>query len=341
MRLSDYDYELPDELIARYPTDERRGSRLLLVDGEAETLNDRRFAELPDILRRGDLLVLNDTQVIKARLRGRKDSGGKVEVLVERVTGEAEALAHVRASKMPKIDGVLSFDGRCSARVTGREGSLFRLQFNMPVDVAMADFGEVPLPPYLGRQAADSDIDRYQTVYATRPGAVAAPTAGLHFDNDLFDELAAAGVDHCFVTLHVGAGTFQNLRYEAVEDNRLHLERYEVSAETAAKVNKTRAAGGRIIAVGTTSVRTLEAAARSGRLCPGSDETDLFIHPGYRFQLVDVMLTNFHLPRSSLLLLVSAFAGRERMLDAYRHAVRAAYRFFSYGDAMLIVPAWS
>ncbi len=338
MRLSDYDYELPEELIARYPAAERRGSRLLVVDAGRTTLEDRQFAELPQLLRRGDLLVLNDTQVIKARLRGQKDSGGKVEILVERVTGETEALAHVRASKTPKTGSRLFFADDCSAEILGRDGSLFRLRLTLPVDAAMSRYGEVPLPPYLEREAADEDLDRYQTVYAASPGAVAAPTAGLHFDTGLFDELADAGIEHCFVTLHVGAGTFQNLRHETVEDNQLHMERYEVSPETAERVNATRAAGGRIIAVGTTSVRTLEAAARDGHLVPGCDETDLFIHPGYRFQLVDVMLTNFHLPRSSLLLLVSAFAGRERMLGAYRHAVESEYRFFSYGDAMLIIP---
>ena len=335
MRLSDYDYELPDALIARHPTSERRGSRLLVVGAG---LADRSFPDLPQILRRGDLLVLNDTQVIKARLRGQKDSGGKVEILVERVTGEKDALALVRASKTPKEGSALHVADDCSATVLGREDDLFRLRFDISVDAAMRRFGEVPLPPYLDRDAADEDEDRYQTVYAARPGAVAAPTAGLHFDTELFDELDAAGIEHCFVTLHVGAGTFQNLRHEAVEDNELHMERYEVSAQTADRVNAARAAGGRIVAVGTTSVRTLEAAAHEGRLVPGSGETDLFIHPGYRFQLVDIMLTNFHLPRSSLLLLVSAFGGRERMLGAYRHAVQSEYRFFSYGDAMLIEP---
>ena len=341
MHLSDYDYDLPEELIARFPAAERRGSRLLVVDADDGSLHDRHFAELPGLLRSGDLLVLNNTQVIKARLRGHKDSGGKAEILIERVIGENEALALVKASKTPRAGTVLRFDEDCSAEVLGREDSLFRLRFNLPVDTAMSRHGEVPLPPYLEREAEDADLDRYQTVYAASPGAVAAPTAGLHFDTDLFGELSNAGIEHCFVTLHVGAGTFQNLRHETVEDNQLHMERYEVSPETAERVNKTRAAGGRIVAVGTTSVRTLEAAADNGRLMPGSGETDLFIHPGYRFQLVDVMLTNFHLPRSSLLLLVSAFAGRERMLDAYRHAVESAYRFFSYGDAMLITPGGS
>ena len=335
MHLSDYDYDLPDALIARHPSSERRGSRLLVV---GTGLADRGFADLPQILRRGDLLVLNDTQVIKARMRGHKDSGGKVEILVERVTGETEAMALVRASKTPKSGSTLQFADQCSATVLGREQDLFHLRFNMSVDVAMLRHGEVPLPPYLERDAADEDEDRYQTVYAARPGAVAAPTAGLHFDTDLFTELDAAGIGHCFVTLHVGAGTFQNLRHEAVEDNELHMERYEVPAETAERVNATKVAGRRVVAIGTTSVRTLEAAAKDGRLVSGSGETDLFIHPGYRFQLVDVMLTNFHLPRSSLLLLVSAFGGRDRMLDAYRHAVKSEYRFFSYGDAMLIEP---
>ena len=335
MLISDFDYELPDELIAQFPAASRRDSRLLAVTAKLE---NRRFAELPTLLRPDDLLVFNDTRVIKARLQATKDTGGRAEILIERVTGVRSALAHVRASKSPKPGGRLLLAGETEAAVLGREGELFELQFSADLMPFLAEFGEVPLPPYLHRPAADADTDRYQTVYAREPGAVAAPTAGLHFDDAMLEETRAMGVRHGWVTLHVGAGTFQSLREEQIEANRLHSERVEVSESCADAVRETRAAGGRVVAVGTTSVRALEAAAASGAIAPFAGETDLFILPGYRFRAVDAMITNFHLPQSSLLMLVAAFAGKERILSAYRHAVSENYRFFSYGDAMFLTP---
>jgi len=335
MLISDFDYELPDELIARFPASARRGSRLLEV---SDGLTDRRFTELPALLREGDLLVFNDTRVIKARLAATKETGGRVEILVERVTGDDTALAHVRASKTPRAGSRLQLANSAEATVTGREGELFALSFSVAVMPFLDAFGEVPLPPYLARDAEDADIERYQTVYAREPGAVAAPTAGLHFDDAMLEETRAAGARHAWVTLHVGAGTFQSLRAEHIEQNRLHSERVIVSPETSDLVNATRRAGGRVIAVGTTAVRALECASTGGRLAPYDGETDLFILPGYAFRSVDAMLTNFHLPQSSLLMLVSAFAGKARIMSAYQHAVRQEYRFFSYGDAMFLTP---
>ena len=335
MLISDFDYELPDELIARYPARDRRGSRLLAV---ADGLADLGFADLPSLLRAGDLLVFNDTRVIKARLAARKETGGKAEILIERVESERIALAMIRASKSPKPGGRLLLDGDVEAVVAGRDDDLFVLEFSTEVLPYLERHGEVPLPPYLERDATDDDVERYQTVYAKDPGAVAAPTAGLHFDDAMLEETRAMGVRHAHVTLHVGAGTFQNLREEHIEANRLHAERVVVSTDCAEAVRETRASGGRVIAVGTTSVRSLECASTGGELQPFNGETDLFILPGYRFRSVDAMITNFHLPQSSLLMLVSAFAGRERMLNAYAHAVREKYRFFSYGDAMFLTP---
>ncbi len=335
MLISDFDYELPEELIARYPARERRDSRLLVV---ADGLRDLGFADLPSLLQQDDLLVFNDTRVIKARLAARKETGGKAEILVERVENERVALAMVRASKTPRPGTRLLLGGDAEAVVVGRDDDLFLLEFSTDILAFLDAYGAVPLPPYLEREADATDIERYQTVYAKDPGAVAAPTAGLHFDTAMLEQTLAMGVRHAHVTLHVGAGTFQNLRAEHIEQNRLHAERVEVTQACVDAVNATRAAGGRVIAVGTTSVRSLECASASGELRPFSGETDLFITPGYEFRSVDAMLTNFHLPQSSLLMLVSAFAGRERILDAYAHAVREKYRFFSYGDAMLLAP---
>ena len=336
MLISDFDYALPHELIARYPAKRRRGSRLLVVD---DGVRDLGFADLPGLLQPDDLLVFNDTRVIKARLRARKSTGGKAEVLIERIEGQRAALAHVRASKSPGKGSKLHFRGGAEAVVTGRKGELFALDFSTDVLALLEKQGEVPLPPYLERAADATDIERYQTVYARDPGAVAAPTAGLHFDPSLLEETQAAGVRHAFVTLHVGAGTFQNLREEQIAANRLHAERVEVTAACVDAVRETRARGRRVIAVGTTSVRSLECASASGALRPFTGETDLFILPGYEFRTVDAMITNFHLPRSSLLMLVAAFAGKERILAAYAHAVQEKYRFFSYGDAMFLTPA--
>jgi len=335
MFISDFDYELPQELIARYPTQDRRGSRLLSVSDGVEDLG---FASFPSLLRPGDLLVFNDTRVIKARLNGHKETGGKAEILVERIESERVALAHVRASKSPKAGSRLLIDGGAEAVVAGRDDDLFLLEFSADLLPYLDEHGDVPLPPYLEREADAADIERYQTVYANDPGAVAAPTAGLHFDEAMLAETRAAGVNHTHVTLHVGAGTFQSLREEHIEQNRLHSERVEVTQGCCDAVASTRAAGGRVIAVGTTSVRALECASASGTIRPFSGETDMFILPGYEFRSVDAMLTNFHLPQSSLLMLVSAFAGKDRILSAYNHAVREKYRFFSYGDAMFLTP---
>ena len=336
MRVDEFDFELPDELIARRPAETRRGSRLLALTGTG--LAHRQFPDLLDYLRPGDLLVFNDTRVIPARLYGAKESGGKVEVLVERLTGEREALCHVRASKAPKPGSWLNFDGGIRAEMRGRQGDLFHLFFSGTDSLlaTLEDIGHVPLPPYIDRADDEQDLARYQTVYARDPGSVAAPTAGLHFDEAMLAELAQAGIDTAFVTLHVGAGTFQPVRAEQVEEHHMHRERYTVPESVLEQVQVTRARGGRVIAVGTTSLRTLEAASAGGALRAGSGDTDIFIYPGYRFRAVDALVTNFHLPRSTLLMLVSALAGRDRILAAYREAVREGYRFFSYGDAMFI-----
>ncbi len=334
MRISDFNYSLPDELIAQYPTAERRGSRLLEL-GAGPT--DRKFAELPSLLRKGDLLVFNNTRVIPARLQGHKETGGRIEVLIERIETESTALAQVRASKTPKPGSKLLF-GDAEATVVGREGEFFSLAFSAPVMPLLERLGEVPLPPYLHRSAEPADDERYQTIYAKDPGAVAAPTAGLHFDAAMLDETRQHGVRHAWLTLHVGAGTFQALRKENIEENRLHSERVEVDQSVCDAVAETRKSGGRVIAVGTTSVRALECASAGGELRPFHGETDLFILPGYKFHSIDAMITNFHLPQSSLLMLVAAFAGTERILNAYRHAVQEKYRFFSYGDSMFITP---
>lgn len=336
MFLSDFDYELPGELIAKYPPEKRRDSRLLVV---GDTLSDRAFAELPGLLRSGDLLIFNDTRVIRARLNGRKQTGGRVEILVERILSDGEILAQIRASKSPKQGSVLELPGGCEATVCGREHDMFHLALTQTVADYLERHGQVPLPPYIDRSAEASDSDRYQTIYARRPGAVAAPTAGLHFDERMFEETRELGVQHQFVTLHVGAGTFQPLREGRVTSNHLHAERVEVSPEVCEAVRRTRAAHGRVIAVGTTSVRALETASLGGEIQPFNGETELFIVPGFEFRSIDAILSNFHLPRSSLLMLIAAFAGRQRILDAYRHAVDNRYRFFSYGDAMLAWPA--
>jgi S-adenosylmethionine:tRNA ribosyltransferase-isomerase len=338
MHIGEFDYHLPEDLIARYPLPQRSASRLLHVDAVSGGLTDRMFTELPDLLEPGDLVVFNDSRVIKARLRGEKASGGRVEVLVERILGEHEALVHLRASKKPRAGSRLWLAGAIEAEVLDRAGEFFRLRFDPARSVLewLEMHGEVPLPPYIDRAPEAEDAHRYQTVYARAPGSVAAPTAGLHFDAQMMERLQALGIRTARVTLHVGAGTFQPVRVEQVQDHRMHSERYVVPPETVTAVEAARTGGGRILAVGTTSLRTLEAAAAGGRLTAGSGETELFITPGYRFRVVDRLLTNFHLPRSTLLMLVYAFGGVELMRRAYAHAVEARYRFFSYGDAMLI-----
>ncbi len=336
MRTSDFCYQLPLELIANHPLPERSASRLLVLDGKG-VIEDRRFAETEALFRPGDLLVFNDTKVIPARLYGRKLTGGKVEVLVERLLAEHQAMAHVRASKSPKPGTVIELEDGYSCRVEGRRDDLFLLRFiGASVLEVLEALGHVPLPPYIDRPDNQGDHQRYQTVYARKPGAVAAPTAGLHFDDELLSRLREKGVGMAFVTLHVGAGTFQPLRVEDPEKHRMHHEVFEVSEDTVAAVEEARRRGRRVIAVGTTTIRSLESATREGRLTACKGETDLFIRPGYEFRCVDALITNFHLPESTLLMLVCAFAGYENVMAAYRHAVKEKYRFFSYGDAMFI-----
>jgi len=341
LRLSDFDFALPRELIAQHPAAERSAARLL--DARAEPARDRHVRDLPDLLRAGDLLVVNDTAVIKARLFGVKASGGVVEALVERIEADDIVIAQVRASKSPKAGSVVRFAAAFDAEVLGRAGSddsLFRLRFPSEPLALLERHGHVPLPPYIERADEGDDIDRYQTVFAERPGAVAAPTAALHFDAELLAALSARGVERTAVTLHVGAGTFQPVRSDRLAEHRMHSERFEVGAAAAAAIARARARGGRIVAVGTTSLRALESAALRGEegeaLQPSHGETDLFITPGFGFRVVDLLLTNFHLPRSTLLMLVAAFAGHERIRALYAHAIAERYRFFSYGDAMLL-----
>src|SRR5690554_899962 len=336
MHVADFSFQLPDALIARHPLAERRASRLLVLDGETGQLAHRGFADLLDYLRPGDLMVFNDTRVIPARLFGQKDTGGKLEVLIERVLDSRRVLAHVRSSKSPKPGTMIHLDGGGEALMLARHDALFELQFGEDVLPLLERIGHMPLPPYIDRADDSADRERYQTVYAQRAGAVAAPTAGLHFDEALLGAIREKGIETAFVTLHVGAGTFQPVRVERIEEHQMHSELAEVSSEVCDLVAETRARGGRVIAVGTTSVRALESASRSGALQPLVGETDIFIYPGYRFRSVDALITNFHLPRSTLLMLVSAFAGRECMLRAYAEAVEQQYRFFSYGDAMFI-----
>jgi S-adenosylmethionine:tRNA ribosyltransferase-isomerase len=338
MKRSDFHYDLPPELIAQAPLAVRRASRLLVVDGRSGSLADRTFAELPELLRAGDLLVCNDTRVLPARVLGRKPTGGRVELKLERLLGPRRALVHLRASHRPPLDSEIELPGGARARVGARAGELTEVELDRDVVPYLEVHGETPLPPYIARTPDAADRERYQTVFARAPGAVAAPTAGLHFDSVLFAALAARGVERTFVTLHVGAGTFAPVRAERVEDHELHAERLEVSADTSAAVERCRARGGRVVAVGTTSVRALETAARGGELAPFPGDSRLFIYPGFEFRVVDAMVTNFHLPESSLLMLVAAFAGLEATLAAYRHAVEGRYRFFSYGDAMLVTP---
>ena len=362
--LSDYDYELPPERIADAPEAVRSASRLLALDRSSGSIGHRRFSDLAGLLVPDDLLIFNDTRVIRARLHGRKASGGKVEVLIERIPEPRLALAQVRASKSPKAGGRLLLAGgageQVEVEVLGRNDDLFELRFQEDVAGVLERIGEVPLPPYIRRQATANDAERYQTVYASRDGAVAAPTAGLHFDRELLRRIAAQGVRSAFITLHIGAGTFQPVREEKIEMHRMHSEFVEVPARTCAAIAACRERGGRIIAVGTTVVRALESAAAArhsgaggnfrnteknsqestagmGRIESFRGETDIFIHPGFEFRAVDAMITNFHLPRSSLLMLVSAFCGsREMLLDAYRRAIADGYRFYSYGDAMFV-----
>jgi len=338
MQVKDFHFELPEELIASYPLEQRTQSRLLCLEGDGGALTHRHFADVLDLVEPGDLVVFNDTRVIPARLFGQKESGGKLEVLIERLLDDKRALAHIRCSRAPKPGTRLILEGDIKAVMTARHDKLFELEFELDGHVidALEQHGHMPLPPYMKREDQLSDRERYQTVYNAKPGAVAAPTAGLHFDEALLAKLEAKGVEKAFVTLHVGAGTFQPVKVDDIADHTMHAEYIEVSEAVCEQVRATKARGGRVIAVGTTSVRCLETASQSGEIQPYMGDTDIFIFPGYDYRVVDVLITNFHLPESTLLMLVSAFAGYAHVMQAYKVAVEDRYRFFSYGDAMFI-----
>ncbi len=334
MLLSEFDFDLPKRLIAQNPPERRTDSRLLVAD---ETIIDSNFHQIFNFLKSGDLLVMNNTRVIPARLFGHKESGGKVEIMIERLLNDKQVLAMIKASRAPKIDSFITLENGDKAQILSKESGFYTLDFVTDSLLELLDkVGHIPLPPYIERDDEKDDLERYQTVFAHKEGAVAAPTAGLHFDDDLIDQLSQQGVDHAFVTLHVGAGTFQPVKADKITDHKMHSEYFEIDQSTVDKINQTKANGGRIIAVGTTAVRSIESAAKSGQLKSTKGETDIFIYPGYKFKVVDMLITNFHLPKSSLLMLVSAFIGRDRMFEIYRHAIENDYRFFSYGDAMLL-----
>jgi S-adenosylmethionine:tRNA ribosyltransferase-isomerase len=337
MRVADFDYQLPEALIAQRPAAQRRASRLLRMDGAA--LQDLSFTDLPGLIDFRDVVVLTDTRVVKARLAARKSTGGKLEVFVERQLGTHEAYVLIRANHPIAMGSAINIGDAVTATVLGRENDIYHLRFSEPVEAVLEYHGAVPLPPYITHAPGPEDVERYQTVYAERPGAVAAPTAGLHFDMPMLDSMAARGVKIARVTLHVGPGTFQPVRTENVADHRMHSERYNVPQSTVDAIAAARKVGGRVLAVGTTSLRALESASRSGDLKAGGGETDLFVTPGFQFRTVDRLLTNFHLPKSTLLMLVSAFGGVDNIRKAYAHAIAKRYRFFSYGDAMLIEKA--
>lgn len=338
MQVKDFHFDLPEELIASYPLENRTDSRLLCVDGNSGVIDHCAFSDILGRVKPGDLMIFNDTRVIPARLFGQKESGGKVEVLVERVLDDKRALTHIRSSRSPKPGTRLQLEGGISALMVARHEKLFELEFEIEGNLvsALEQHGHMPLPPYMKREDQLSDRERYQTVYNSKPGAVAAPTAGLHFDQQLLNKLDEKGVQRAFVTLHVGAGTFQPVKVDNVTEHKMHAEYIEVSEEVCERVRATRAAGNKVIAVGTTSVRCLESASQQGEIAPFFGDTEIFIYPGYQFRSVDAMLTNFHLPESTLLMLVSAFSGYKHIMNAYQAAVEQRYRFFSYGDAMFL-----
>ncbi len=341
MQTQDFDFDLPDALIAQYPTTKRNASRMLRLDGKTGELQNRLFQELPNHIQAGDLLVFNDTRVIKARLFGQKASGGAVEIMIERIIDEHHALAQIRASRAPKAGNRLILAEAFEVEVLDREGDLFRLHFLSDASVldVLDQYGTLPLPPYIEHAATTTDDERYQTVFSKNLGAVAAPTAGLHFDESMLDLLKQCGVNIAYLTLHVGAGTFQPVRVDDIAQHKMHSELYSIPAETIALIHATKKAGRKVTAIGTTSLRALESAAQHDELKAGSAETNIFITPGYQFKIVDRLFTNFHLPKSTLLMLVSAFAGFDNIKLAYQHAIEQKYRFFSYGDAMLIEKA--
>jgi S-adenosylmethionine:tRNA ribosyltransferase-isomerase len=334
MKLTDFDFDLPKSLIAQNPPENRTDSRLLVPQS---TIIDSFFHQIASFIKPGDLLIMNNTRVIPARLFGHKESGGKVEIMIERLLNERQVLALVKASRAPKIKSFITLENGDKAQVISKENGFYVLDFLTDSLLDLLDnIGHIPLPPYIERSDEQADLERYQTVFAKHEGAVAAPTAGLHFDKELLVSLKEMGIDHCFVTLHVGAGTFQPVKVDEITDHKMHSEYFEIDQTTVDKINQTKENGGRIIAVGTTAVRSIESAAKTGKLKSVQEETNIFIYPGYEFKVVDMMITNFHLPKSSLLMLVSAFIGRERMMEIYQHAIKEKYRFFSYGDAMLL-----
>lgn len=343
MKLSDFHFDLPESLIARYPMEKRSASRLLHLDGKTGNTGHLQFTDIIDLLNPGDLLIFNNTRVIPARMLGQKASGGKVEVLVERITDTHTVLAHVRSNKSPKPGNRILLEGVVEVEMKARHDALFELEFltEEPVLQVLEQYGHMPLPPYIDRPDEESDKERYQTVYNEKPGAVAAPTAGLHFDEEILSKLQDKGVELGYVTLHVGAGTFQPVKVDNILEHKMHAEYAEVPQEVVDAISATRQRGGRVVAVGTTSVRSLESAAQASlaqnsALKPFFDDTEIFIYPGYEFQVVDAMLTNFHLPESTLIMLISAFAGQQNVMNAYQQAVEEEYRFFSYGDAMFV-----
>jgi S-adenosylmethionine:tRNA ribosyltransferase-isomerase len=338
MRTTDFDFYLPETLIAQHPTTERTASRMLHLEGNSGKLQDQLFIDLPDFLSAGDLVVFNDTRVIKARLFGNKQSGGQVEVLIERVINQHTAYAHVRASRAPKVGSRLTLAEAFEVEVTARHDDLFELRFLSEAAIfdLLEEYGALPLPPYITHEATKEDDERYQTVFARHLGAVAAPTAGLHFNEEILNKIRQKGVTITYVTLHVGAGTFQPVRVDNIHEHKMHSELYNITQQTVDLIAKTHAQGNKVVAIGTTAMRALESAAQQGELKAGSGETSIFITPGYQFKVVDRLFTNFHLPKSTLLMLVSAFAGLENIQKAYAHAIAQRYRFFSYGDAMLI-----
>lgn len=340
MRVADFSFDLPDELIARYPMAQRNASRLLTLNGNSGALGDKQFTDLQGMINPGDLMVFNNTRVIPARMFGQKASGGKLEILVERMLDDKRILAHVRSSKSPKVDSLIHLDGGYQMKMLARHDTLFELELLAELTIleVLEAVGHMPLPPYIDRPDEDTDKERYQTVYNQNPGAVAAPTAGLHFDDAMLEALKAKGVNIAFVTLHVGAGTFQPVRVDTILEHKMHSEWANVPQDVVDLIAQTKAAGKRVVAVGTTSVRSLESAARAGEgeLKAFCGDTDIFIYPGYQFQVVDAMVTNFHLPESTLIMLVSAFAGFDHVMAAYQHAITQKYRFFSYGDAMFV-----
>jgi len=344
MKLTDFDFELPEQLIAKYPAKDRTASRMLKLNGRSGEVQHGHFVDIVDLLAPGDLLIFNNTRVIPARLFGQKATGGKIEILLERVLSDNTALAHIKSSKSPKAGALLSLEGGLEATVLGRQDALFHLEFAGQENIfdLLEAHGHMPLPPYIDRPDEETDKERYQTVYNEKPGAVAAPTAGLHFDEDILNTLKAKGVNSAFVTLHVGAGTFQPVRVDNIEEHQMHAEYAEVNSDVVELVKQTKANGKRVIAVGTTSVRSIESAAQASQeslIETFLSDTSIFIYPGFNFKVIDCMITNFHLPQSTLMMLISAFAGRDNVMQAYAQAIAEEYRFFSYGDAMFIEKA--